>query len=149
MIYYCDTEFTSFNGDLLSIALVPEDVNKPSLYVELEYDATKLDPWVRANVVPHLEGNPVSKKVAAQQVQSYFISLREPNGSIEVVADWPEDLAHFYNVLITEPGTMVGVDNIQARLKRTLGWGTAQASKVPHHALYDAIALRDYWNARV
>lgn len=145
MIYYCDTEFTSFNGELLSIALVPYSRStKPPFYAELLISKTSpVDPWVTANVFPKLKNVADKKTAVSRRLYEY---LKEDNNII-VIADWPEDLSHFYNLLCLQPGQMVGLNNITTRLMRTRGWSTADHSVIPHYALEDAFALRNYFEA--
>jgi hypothetical protein len=144
LIYYVDTEFTKFNGELISIALVPEKpVEKGNLYLEFE-TSDDIDPWVRINVIPKLNGFRRDRITNSRIVQSYL----SDDDDVTVVADWPEDLTHFLSLLITGPGTMLSMDNIKTHLKRTRKWNTADASAIPHHALYDAIALRNYWESK-
>jgi hypothetical protein len=62
----------------------------------------------------------------------------------EIVADWPEDIAQFSNLLITGPGEMVPVPPLTLHLIPLPGFSTAANSAVPHNALHDARALKDH-----
>ena len=61
-----------------------------------------------------------------------------------IVADWPEDIAQFCNLLITGPGQMVDLRNLSFKLNSLAGFSTAANSQVPHNALHDARSLRDH-----
>src|ERR1044072_6417555 len=106
--YFLDTEFNGFGGDLLSLALVPED-GADEFYITLACDVGLL-PWVDQHVAPSLDHVPaslqsprLSRRDAAISVSQYLSMDPEPL----VVADWPEDISQFCNLLMTGPGEMV------------------------------------------
>ena len=142
--YFLDTEFNGFGGALLSIALVPEDGSE--FYVTLSFDGN-LDPWVERNVIPYLDHVPVglvaprfSRDDAAIELSHYLAADPHP----VMVADWPEDIAQFCNLLMTGPGTMVPVPPLGFDLVPLGGFSTAANSAVPHNALHDARALKEH-----
>ena len=61
-----------------------------------------------------------------------------------IVADWPEDIAQFCNLLMTGPGEMVAVPRLTFELVPLGGFSTAANSAVPHNALHDARALKEH-----
>ena len=144
MRYFLDTEYNGIGGELLSLALVPDDGDE--LY--LTFAAT--DPpveWVSRHVVPYLDSVPeqlscprLSRRDAAHELEHYLRHDEEPL----IVADWPEDIAQFCNLMITGPGDMVDVRRVTFRLVPLSNFSTAANSKVPHNALHDARALRDH-----
>ena len=145
MRYFLDTEFNGFGGDLLSLALVPEH-GADEFYVTLKCDAAVV-PWVEQNVVPFLDHVPaalqsprLSRRDAAISVSHYLAMDPEPL----IVADWPEDISQFCNLLMTGPGEMVPVPALAFQLQPLPGYSTAANSAVPHNALHDARALRDH-----
>jgi hypothetical protein len=142
--YFLDTEFNGFGGALLSIALVPEDGSE--FYVTLSFDGD-LDPWVERNVIPYLDHVPVglvaprfSRSDAAIELSHYLAADPHPI----MVADWPEDIAQFCNLLMTGPGLMVPVPPLGFDLIPLGGFSTAANSAVPHNALHDARALKEH-----
>jgi hypothetical protein len=144
MRYFMDTEFNGFGGALLSLALVPEDGEE--FYVTLEC-ADRPHSWVERNVVPYLDSVPfaltsprIPRSEASKALAAYLALDPEP----EVVADWPDDIAHFCQLLMTGPGTMVAVPPLRFRLVSLIGFSPAANSAVPHNALHDARALRDH-----
>jgi hypothetical protein len=142
--YFLDTEFNGFGGALLSIALVPED--GAEFYATLAC-ADDILPWVERNVVPYLDHVPiglvspkVSRRDAATELSHYLAVDPAP----VIVADWPEDIAQFCNLLMTGPGEMVPVPQLTFELVPLGGFSTAANSAVPHNALHDARALKDH-----
>jgi hypothetical protein len=142
--YFLDTEFNGFGGALLSLALVPEDGEE--FYVAVDCDEP-IHPWVAQNVVPYLGHVPVglvspplSRDAAANALANYLAHDPAP----EIVADWPDDIAHFNQLLLVGPGRMVAVPDLTFRLANLPGFSTAENSAVPHNALHDARALRDH-----
>ena len=144
MRYFLDTEFNGFGGALLSLALVPEDGEE--FYVTLSC-ADPLVPWVERNVVPYLDHVPVGlvsprlSRLDAAVALSHYLAV---DPAPEVVADWPEDIAQFCNLLMTGPGEMVPVPPIRFDLMPLGNFSTAANSAVPHNSLHDARALRDH-----
>jgi hypothetical protein len=63
---------------------------------------------------------------------------------MEIVADWPEDVAQFCMLLVKGPGARVDIPQLSFTLVELPGFSTAANSKVPHNALHDARALRDH-----
>lgn len=144
MRYFLDTEYNGVGGALLSLALVPDRGDE--LYLTLQTFDPILD-WVERNVIPYLDS--VSEQLscprltradAARELERYLIHDEEPL----IIADWPEDIAHLCNLMITGPGLMIGTHDISFRLAPMSNFSTAANSKVPHNALHDARALRDH-----
>jgi hypothetical protein len=143
--YFLDTEYNGFGGALLSLALVPEDGGE-EFYITLECDA-ELDPWVERHVVPFLDMVPegllstrLSRTSAAEALAAWLAHDEAP----DIVADWPEDLAHLSMLLVTGPGMMIQVPPLSLHFVPLHGFSTAANSAVPHNALHDARALRDH-----
>lgn len=137
---FLDTEFNGFGGRLMSMALVPEDPALPEFYKELEMK-DQLHPWVRDNVVPHLILIPCSFSTFQSNLADYLWK----QGEVTIVADWPDDIKFFCESLITGPGEMVSFIN---NLKFELDFGIEYESLVPHNALHDARAIRDFYVKR-
>ena len=142
MRYFCDTEYDGFGGALISIALVPED-GAEELYLVLDQAAT--DPWVERHVMPFLDHVPESLKsprLSRADASHALAQWLEHDEAAEIVADWPEDLAHLANLLVTGPGRMHHVAGLVLRFVPLANFSTAANSAVPHNALHDARALR-------
>jgi len=145
MRYFLDTEFNGFGGALISLALVPEHGDE-ELYLTLPLP-DELHPWVERHVVPYLEaiptgfpGGKTSRESMPHEIAHYLSADPEPL----IVADWPDDIAYFCQALITAPGDMADVVGLKFELLRNPGFSTARNSAVPHNALHDARALRDF-----
>ena len=71
--YYLDTEFHEAKGvlEMISIALVCDD-GREFYKASSTFDATRLDPWVVANVLPHLP--PPSERITPDEIAT---GLRE------------------------------------------------------------------------
>ena len=147
MRYFLDTEYNGVGGALLSLALVPDDGEE--LYLTLRSSDAPVE-WVERHVVPYLDSVPeqlscprLSRHDAARELERFLRHDEEPL----IVADWPEDVAQFCNLMITGPGDMVEVRHITFRVVPMSNFSTAANSKVPHNALHDARALRDHVTA--
>jgi len=144
MRYFLDTEYNGWGGELLSLALVPEEGEE--LYLTLDWDCA-LEDWVERNVIPYLDTVPdalvstrLSRIDAARTIAHYLAGDPEPL----IVADWPEDIAQFNALLVTGPGVMVEVPPLTFKFVELSGFSTAANSKVPHNALHDARALKEH-----
>lgn len=144
MRYFLDTEYNGIGGALLSLALVPDDGDE--LYLTLQTDDQILD-WVQQHVVPYLDMVPeqlscprLTRKDAAHALERYLRHDDEP----VIIADWPEDISQFCDLMVTGPGDMVEIRHATFRLLPMSNFSTAANSRVPHNALHDARALRDH-----
>ena len=134
---YLDTEFNAFGGKLMSMALVPEHNMYPEFYCELDMN-DQLHPWVRDNVVPHLIMVPCTHNEFQQKLLAYLQEI----GECTIIADWPDDIRYFCESLITGPGDMINIGN---NIKFELNFDIKYTSEVPHMALHDARAIRDFY----
>lgn len=144
MRYFLDTEFNGFGGCLISLGLAAEDGGE-DYYVVVPMTEAPL-PWVAQHVVPYLKSvppmmyNQLDRVAAAHDIAAYLRNDPDP----EIVADWPEDIALFCRLLLTGDTEIVDVTSLRFHFLRTPGFSTSRNSKVPHNALYDARALRDF-----
>jgi hypothetical protein len=146
MRYFLDTEFNGFCGELISIALVPEDTARPSFYEAIAIDEPT--EWVQANALPVLATEPRSREAVRDLFAAYLLNDPAPL----LVADWPEDIALAARLLITGPGYMKPVRSLRFELVDPDIIGPGVPSAVPHNALHDAVALRATvlaWEARM
>ena len=144
MRYFLDSEFNGFGGALISLALVPEEGDQ-DYYVVVPL-AEPAHPWVARHVMPYLKSVPdtlyteLDRVAAGHDVAAYLRADDDP----EIVADWPEDIAIFCRLLQPTDGQLVDVSTLRFRFLRTPGFSSARNSRVPHNALHDARALRDF-----
>lgn len=144
MRYFLDTEYNGWGGELISLALVPDDGDELYLVMAME---SSPEPWVERNVLPYLDMVPealksprLSRADAATLIAHYFAGDPDPL----IVVDWPEDIALFSMLLVTGPGLMAPVPPLRFALLPLGGFSTAANSAVPHNALHDARSLRDH-----
>ena len=135
MRLFLDTESNGYMGKLISIALVPEDNRKQEFYKELEM-TDKLDTWVKENVVPFLIMIPLSHHKFQEALRQYLQEV----GECTIIADWPDDIRHFLESLITGPGQCL---NLLHNIKFELDFNIKYESLVPHNALHDARAIKE------
>lgn len=130
MKLFIDTEFNEFKGDLISMALVDENGNH--FYESLGCENPGA--WVAEHVMPIIGREPISKIDMQLQLHAFLTQYE----SIHVIADWPEDIQHFCEILITGPGTRIDTPPLTMEVRRDLD----AASLLPHNALEDARAIR-------
>jgi hypothetical protein len=136
MRYFLDAEFNGFGGELVSIALVPEDQSLPPFYEAIA--CANPTAWVKDNVLPILETLPLSRADVTDRFADYLLDDPAPL----LVADWPEDIAHAAQLLVTGPGRMKPIRSICFELVDPDIIGPGKPSAVPHNAYHDAVALR-------
>lgn len=136
MRYFLDAEYNGFGGELISIALVPEDEAAAPFYAALA--CPEPTPWVAEHVLPVLEIEPVSRGELVDGFADYLIDDPDPL----LVADWPEDVAHAARLLVTGPGRMKPIRSIRFELVDPVLIGPIMPGTSPHNALSDATALR-------
>lgn len=130
MRLWIDCEFNEFQGELISMALVAEDGRE--WYASL--GCAKPGSWVAKHVMPIILIDPVSKADFQTSLRDWLAQF----DSIHVVADWPEDIAHFCEALITAPGCRLNTPPLTMEVVRI-----DAASALPHNALCDARGIRD------
>jgi len=123
-----DCEFNQLQ--LMSMALVPE-TGEP--FYEVVVVGDYLTDWVRENVVPVLNKEAIWLNKFQVKLSEYLNQFT----SIELIADWPEDIAFFCRALITGPGERLDTPPLSMTVRRDLD----AVSRVPHNALEDALAI--------
>lgn len=93
--------------------------------------------WVHENVMPIINKEPIPKTIFWMTLEEYLNQWDE----IHIIADWPEDIAHFCQALIFAPGlAIVTPDKMTFEVRRDIN----AESSLPHNALADAVGIRDY-----
>jgi len=130
----------------MSMALVPENNRIREFYAELEMN-DPLDDWVKENVVPHmfLQKEMNVEPFSRQKFQNLLAQYLWEVGECTIVADWPDDIRHFCESLITGPGMCLSMLH---NIKFELDFGIEYESLVPHNALHDARGIRDFYMRR-
>lgn len=144
MRYFLDTEFDGHNGPLLSVALVCED----GLSIHLRTTARADDPWVMANVEPHMDSHDAD--VDASNVRMNYVGahLRQFLGRDRapvIIADSVVDIGRFCQAISTgEDGGWASFDgNITFEVHDVACYPTTLPGAVQHNAWWDAMALRE------
>lgn len=131
MKIYLDCEFNDFGGELISMAMVTE---KGAIWYE-SLGCDNPTPWVVEHIMPVIFKIPTSKKEFHTSLEQFLTSFT----IVTIIADWPEDIAHFCKALTFEgPGRCIDIPPMTFSLRRDI---SVQGSKVPHNALSDAFAL--------
>lgn len=139
MRFFIDGEWDGFKGQLLSLALVPEDERAgPYLYLEFEHGLIQ-EPWVAENVMPHMLGGNLVTREQGQRALEGFLTFW--GNGIHVVADWPEDIERFCEFLIVGPGQRINMPRMTFEVIPGLN-AVDLYSETPHNALEDAKAIR-------
>lgn len=162
-VVFFDAEFTSLDprqGEILSIAIV-----KPTgkeLYLEIDRKDDPIHPWVRENILPLLDGNPISPESAREQVGHFigdstpylvsYVSHFDTAFLHKLFGDgrWPfsRDPIDFASMLFSaglNPTNLLENDRI---LSESLGVEPSVFGRM-HHALNDARLLRDAYGKYV
>lgn len=129
MRVFLDCEFNEFEGDLISMALVAEDGQEWYEVVPCE----KPGDWVAHHVMPILGKDAVPYRQMQLSLRIWLSRFDK----VHVVADWPEDIAHFCRALITGPGFRIDTPPLTMEVLRV-----DAASELPHNALADARGIR-------
>jgi hypothetical protein len=130
MRIWIDTEFNEFRGDLISMALVAESGHE--FYASL--GCKEPGEWVAEHVMPVIGIESCSNAVFQKTLGVFLKHF----SSVHLIADWPEDIAHFCNALITGPGKRLSTPRLTIEIRRDLD----ATSEIPHNALADARAIR-------
>ena len=138
MRYFLDAEFNGFGGQLIALALVPDDVGAAPFYEVLP--CSEPVPWVVEHVLPVLQRTATARDEVTRRLAAYLRNDPEPI----VVSDWPEDVAHFALLMVTGPGWRLPSPRLIVELLDLPLFDSAVLSEMPHNAKYDAEALRAY-----
>lgn len=140
-----DFEFDGYKGASLSLGLACEDGRCLYLIFQ-DTDTPKVcTPWVTENVLPILHDSPypaehVTYDLARKRLTDFFRG--DPNPT--VIADWPDDIARFCELLLTGPGAMIDIPGIKFEVRRIDSYPSRVFGAIQHNAMWDAIALRDW-----
>lgn len=132
MNIFIDCEFNEFKGELISMALVADDGQE--FYEVLDCPNPKS--WVAVNVIPILNKDPVPPEVFHFKLQRFLGQY----DMIHIIADWPEDIKHFCDALITGPGESLNTPPLTMSVH-----DVSYQSALPHNALEDARAIARYF----
>lgn len=129
MRIWIDCEFNEFQGELISLALVDEQGRE--FYESLGCDNPGA--WVAQHVMPIIGKDAISRPVLQDRLQRFLSDYDR----VHIIADWPEDIAHFCQTLITGPGFRLDTPPLTMEVVRI-----DASSEIPHNALADARGIR-------
>ncbi len=139
MKVFLDCEYNGSGGELISMGLIAED--NQEFYEVLP--CPNPTPWVKEHVIPQLNKTPVVKVRFTQTLYHYLNRY----DTVEVIADWPEDVAYFCQSLISSPGERISTPPLSIAIIPDIG---SVASCTPHNALADAEAIKkSYYELRL
>ena len=130
---YLDTEFNGFGGELISLALV-EPISGKTFY-RVKQIPMAPHPWVAEHVLPLITVQPVGDALFRGDLWAFMLQFPDA----VIVADWPEDFAHFTAHMCAANGTAPRLTYSMLLIDT----GQLHSAK-PHHALHDAIALMQW-----
>lgn len=133
MRYYLDCEFNGFGGELISMALVGD--RDDEFYEIIEIDS-EYEPWVAENVVPHLDKPAVFADEFRQKLFDFLRSGDEP--PVEIFCDWPADVLYLMHTLMGQEHS----ETVMIPMRIAIVDLDEVKSVIPHHALWDARAIR-------
>lgn len=147
MALYLDTEFNGFGGELISLALVSDMGDEFYEVLPLPSD---IQPWVREHVVPVLGKEPIDREVFRASLWSFLSRAVYRSDGVyrsdeEVIADFPEDIAHLCRALCKDGQWYPAV----ARFHIRTPFDGALEPAIPHNALEDARALMRWHTGRI
>lgn len=137
MKLFLDTEFNGFGGELISMGIYAEDGKH--FYEVL--GCSNPSNWVAENVIKKLD----KPAVSIDRFRSVLCNFLNKFKSVEIVADWAEDIKHFCDVIQDGKGGMMPF----SKIKIEIIVGLKISSENPHNALSDAIALKDAYYANL
>lgn len=135
MKLYLDTEFDPPTETLISMALVGDRGAEWYCVVDVPKQPA---PWVAEHVIPHLGEEPVGIKAFQFSLEAFLL---EADGA-EIYADWPEDFTHLSRAL-SAISARRGYKLLLTCSMHLIESGELRPA-VPHNALSDARALRDW-----
>lgn len=171
MIYYLDCEFDGYGGPLISIGIAAWDHRTfyavlEGYYIENGKETvvrTECDEWVYDNVLPVLwpptcfayqpsdgsdpipvPGSYAFKNISRTSLSEALEAFFHNDMEIHIIADWPDDLKYFCELLITGPGRMINIPNLALGVARVDAYPTRIPDAIQHNAMWDAIALAEH-----
>lgn len=141
MDIYLDTEFNGFGGELISIALVPK-LGSPFYMAQAIGEFEAYEPWVAEHVVPVLGTALRAPAVLRASFQAWVSQHHDP----DIFCDWHADAEYFCGLLAgVDYGTSLDFACCIHVLKTP---PDAYVSAIPHNALSDAMALKEWCEKR-
>lgn len=136
MMFFCDAEFDVPTDTLISLGIVSEDGNR-TFYEVLDYSNIQ-DPWVKQNVIPILQKEPISLEDFQDRLEKFVSQFP----GMEVVVNHPNDVIYFNKALLKEKGKWIKIQPLSFIIDDNL---SGKGSTLLHNAIHDAQATRLDW----
>lgn len=136
MRFFVDCEFDVPTKTLISLGIVSEDGNR-EFYEVLDYSQIQ-DDWVKANVVPILQKEAISR----EEFQDRLTKFVGQFAGMHIVVNHPNDVIYFSEALLGERGKWIMIQPLTFEVDDNL---SGKGSKLLHNALFDARATREDW----
>jgi hypothetical protein len=145
---YLDTEFDGHGGSLISLALASDD-GAHWYGVHPDVDQPNATPWVKEHVLPLLRAMPETAGGFGDEPE-FRASLKEyllTRSGATIWADWPDDFAHLMRLMSgpSYPDSFM----IPCTMHLVVTPDGEPKPVIPHNALSDAVALRDWHRSTV
>lgn len=137
MRLFLDTEFNGAGGELISMALVSEEGHS---WYEVLPEPRVWNAWVFEHVFPCLLKTPVDRVYFVDSLGLFLRHFQD----IEIIADWPADFEHLSSALAEYGARHDFSMPFEYRMRFVKGSPDIKP-EVPHNALSDARALRDWY----
>lgn len=136
MRIFCDSEFDVPTGTLISLALISEDGEK--VFYEVLDHSNVQDEWVKENVIPILQKEPISWEEFQNKLEVYLKSF----AGVNLIVNHPSDVVYFSKAIMKEKGKWILIQPLTFDIDDKI---SGRKSKVHHNALYDTMAQREDW----
>lgn len=135
MRIFIDCEFNSAEGGLISMGMISEDGQRT--FYEVVDVTEAIDPWVKENVMPILEKEPIPFKEFQRKLRVFLSQFPK----VHIIADHPADIIRICRAMIVSGGEFMEIP-VTFEVDHQL---SAKQSKVLHNAFHDAVAIRESW----
>lgn len=156
MKFFIDCEFNSFQGELISMAVVCDKGELYMVNTEFDVHGDSVHPWVKENVLPHVfqphtHAFCVPVKDFKKHISRFFYDkIKEEE--IIIVADWWTDIEHFCNVMVGDMGSTVTLNKSRRYtliVDRNIdSYADPLPGSVEHNALWDARNIKRAYEAK-
>lgn len=136
MDFFVDAEFDVPTKTLISLGIVSADGNR-EFYEVLDYSNIQ-DDWVKANVIPILEKEPITRDEFQERLTRFVSQFPGMN----IIVNHPNDVIYFSEALLGEKGKWIKIQPLTFDVDDKL---SGKGSKLLHNALHDARATREDW----
>lgn len=137
MNFFIDCEFDVPTNTLISLGIVSEDGTR-TFYEVLDYSGIQ-DEWVKANVIPILEKEPIPLAEFHEKLEKFCFQFP----GMHIIANHPNDILYFNWAILNGPkGKWIKIQPLTFEIDDDL---SGKGSTLLHNAIHDAQATRLDW----